>query len=97
MLAIGIFYLTIPYNTDQEIMAYLYNKIKYYRPEDVKRPRASLNYNLTEEFCADLHFPRKMWLPHLAQIVASHSFPEKTQLQSATRKPNPSHGSNFSE
>ncbi|MBC7980920.1 MAG: hypothetical protein H7Y36_10190 [Armatimonadetes bacterium] len=66
---------TILYNTDQEIMAYLFNEMEYYHPEDLKRSRVRQHYQLRDDTCAALHFPGKMWLPHMAQIVASHDFP----------------------
>lgn len=80
MLVKGMFDPSKRYNTDQEILAYLFKDMEYYHPEDLKRSRVRRQYTLSEEPCAALHFPGKMWLPHLDQITASHSFPQSSSL-----------------
>ena len=68
MLTRKMFDPAIPYNTDQEIMAYLFRDMDIYHPDDLKRSRVGKLYQLATETCAALHFPGKMWLPHLDQI-----------------------------
>lgn len=70
----------IPYNTDQEIMAYLYPRMRYYHPEDLKRTRVGAHYDLSAETCAALHFPGKMWLPHMDQIDRLSELPVRPDL-----------------
>lgn len=70
MLAKHRFDPTKPYNTDQEIMAYLYRNMEYYHPEDLKRSRRGVIYDLNSENAAALHFPGGMWREHLDQMVA---------------------------
>jgi hypothetical protein len=65
MLAQRHFDPELPDNTDQEIMAYLYRDMVYYHPEDLKRSRRGLIYDLSNDPAAALHFPGGMWLPHL--------------------------------
>lgn len=68
MLCNNMFDRSIPFASDQEIFAYLYNDMEYYHPEDLKRSRVGIIYNLADETCAALHFPGKMWRMHLDQI-----------------------------
>ncbi len=68
MLARGLFDPTRPYNTDQEIMAYLYRDMDLYHPGDLKRSRRGMIYDLATDPAAALHFPGGMWMDHLAQI-----------------------------
>lgn len=58
-----------PHNTDQEIMAFLYPKMNYYHPEDLKRSRRGVIYDFKTETAAALHFPGQMWKSHLDQIA----------------------------
>lgn len=58
------------YATDQEIFAYLFNKMEYYHPEDLKRSRLGITYSLSNNRSAALHFPGRMWEHHLNQIEA---------------------------
>lgn len=63
------------YNTDQEIMAYLFPNMEYYHPDDLKRSRVGKHYNLQEESCAALHFPGGMWqnhLDHMSELPLPH-------------------------
>lgn len=46
MLAYGLFDSTRPYNTNQEIMAYIYRDIELYYPEDLKRSRRGMIHDL---------------------------------------------------
>ena len=89
MLARGMFDPTKDYNTDQEILAYLYNDMLYYHPEDLKRSRVRRIYDLSQEPCAALHFPGKMWLPHMDQIVACHESPVGKTLSVRYQPPVP--------
>jgi hypothetical protein len=68
MLVKGMFDAAKNCATDQEIFAYLYNEMEYYHPEDLKRSRVGSVYNMSDEKCAALHFPGKMWSAHLDQI-----------------------------
>jgi hypothetical protein len=67
MLAKKMFDSTLPYNTDQEIMAYLFPDMELYHPEDLKRSRRNVTYDLATDPCAALHFPGGMWQNHLHQ------------------------------
>lgn len=69
MLARGMFDSSLRYNTDQEIMAYLYPEMEMYHPEDLKRSRVRVRYDLQAELCAALHFPGQMWRSHMDQIT----------------------------
>jgi hypothetical protein len=68
MLELGMFDPGAPYNTDQEIMAYLFREMELYHPDDLKRSRRNVVYDLATESCAALHFPGGMWREHLGQI-----------------------------
>lgn len=68
MLAEGMFDPDIPYNTDQEIMAYLFPDMTHYHIDDLKRSRVGVAYDLATVGCAALHFPGGMWRAHLGQI-----------------------------
>jgi hypothetical protein len=70
MLEDGMFNPEAPYNTDQEIMAYLYPDMMHYHIDDFKRSRVGVLYDLNRESCAALHFPGGMWKDHLDQICA---------------------------
>ena len=69
-----------PYNTDQEMMAFLYPEMEYYHPEDLKRSRRGVYYDFTAETCAALHFPGKMWETHMEQIKQLPSLPARQPL-----------------
>ena len=77
MLREGLFDPEIPYNTDQEIMAYLYPDMVHYHIDDFKRSRVGVVYDLGRENCAALHFPGGMWREHLEQI---RSLPNRPPL-----------------
>lgn len=68
MLKQGMFDPEIPYNTDQEIMAYLFADMVHYHIDDLKRSRVGVTYDLETVDCAALHFPGGMWRAHLEQI-----------------------------
>lgn len=89
MLAKGMFDSTIRYNTDQEIMAYLFRNMQLYHPEDLKRSRVRVRYDLASENCAALHFPGGMWLDHLDQIGSLTSSPAKTSTNIRYQEPEP--------
>jgi len=72
MLAKGMFDPTRRYNTDQEIMAYLFRDMELYHPEDLKRSRVRVRYDLTTDTAAALHFPGGMWRDHLDQMESLH-------------------------
>ena len=78
MLAKGMFNPTIPYNTDQEIMAYLFREMELYHPDDLKRSRRNIRYDLASDPAAALHFPGGMWVSHLNQIATCHDLPPST-------------------
>jgi hypothetical protein len=75
MLEKRMFDPTIPFNTDQEIMAYLFPKMVHYHIDDLKRSRVGSLYDLKSETCAALHFPGGMWEAHLDQIEALSAGP----------------------
>ena len=68
MLQQEMFDPEIPYNTDQEIMAYLFPEMTHYHIDDLKRSRVGVLYDLANLDCAALHFPGGMWRSHLKQI-----------------------------
>ena len=68
MLARGLFDPTIRYNTDQEIMAYLYPDMALYDPDVLKRSRRATRYDLADDPAAAIHFPGGMWQQHLDQM-----------------------------
>ena len=80
---------TIPYNTDQEIMAYLFHDMLLYHPEDLKRSRVGAHYDLARETCPALHFPGKMWLPHLDQIESLRDSADSSTVQVRYQNPVP--------
>jgi hypothetical protein len=81
MLAKGMFDSNLPYNTDQEIMAYLFRNMQLYHPEDLKRSRRNGRYDLTHEASAALHFPGGMWREHLDQISELAELAEKDSIK----------------
>jgi hypothetical protein len=72
MLECGMFDPGIPYNTDQEIMAYLFKDMELYHPDDLKRSRVRVRYDLATDPATALHFPGGMWRDHLDQMEAIH-------------------------
>jgi hypothetical protein len=74
MLEQSLFNTSHKYNTDQEIMAYLYPRMEMYHPEDFKRSRRGVRYDISADPAAALHFPGGMWRDHLDQmhLLASH-------------------------
>jgi len=88
MLRQGMFDPEIPYNTDQEIMAYLFPEMVHYHIDDMKRSRVDALYDLKAETCAALHFPGGMWRTHLDRIEAlpetSQSVPVKIRFSQPT-------------
>lgn len=64
----GMYNPSTSFAGDQEIFAYLYNNMEYYHPEDMKRGRFGVSYNLSELTCAAIHFPGGMWQFYLSQI-----------------------------
>ena len=78
MLERGLFDPALPYNTDQEIMAYLYPDMELYHPEDLKRSRRGVHYDFAAEQCVALHFPGQMWRDHLDGIAGLSVLPDKT-------------------
>jgi hypothetical protein len=96
MLERGLFDPALPYNTDQEIMAYLFPDMALYHPEDLKRSRRSIHYDFSKETCAALHFPGQMWRAHLGDIAGLSGLPEKPPLAIRYEPPVPlSHGELF--
>ena len=89
MLERGLFDPTLPYNTDQEIMAYLFPDMALYHPEDLKRSRRGIQYDFTTETCAALHFPGQMWRQHLGDIAKLSNLPEKPPLPIRFQPPVP--------
>jgi len=77
MLERGMFDPGLPYNTDQEIMAYLFKDMELYHPDDLKRSRVRVLYDLAAESAAALHFPGGMWREHLDQMDALESLPPR--------------------
>lgn len=89
MLAKGMFDPSIPYNTDQEIMAYLFRNMELYHPEDLKRSRVRVRYDLAADSSAALHFPGQMWREHLEQIEQLHKLPASAETAIRYQKPAP--------
>jgi hypothetical protein len=61
-----------PYATDQEIMAFLYPRMRLYHADDLIRSRRGIMYDLPKIKAAAIHFPGKMWESHLDIIKAFH-------------------------
>ena len=55
-------------STDQEIMAYLYPSMELYHHGDIMRSRRGRIYDLKNLDAIALHFPGRMWEPHLDQL-----------------------------
>jgi hypothetical protein len=89
MLATGMFDPTLRYNTDQEIMAYLFRDMRIYHPEDLKRSRVRVRYVLHDESCAALHFPGGMWRDHLEQMNALTSTSGRAAIEIRHERPIP--------
>ena len=89
MLAKGMFDPTIPYNTDQEIMAYLFRDMQLYHPEDLKRSRRGVHYDLKTDPSAAMHFPGGMWREHLEPIQRLGSIPLKSEANIRHQDPIP--------
>lgn len=89
MLTHKMFDPSKPYNTDQEIMAYLFRDMEYYHPEDMKRSRRNISYDLANESCAALHFPGGMWKSHLSQIEQLQKQPSKSSAEARYQSPVP--------
>jgi len=87
MMEKGLFDPTKRYNTDQEIMAYLYPEMVLYHPDDLKRSRRATHYDLAEDQAAAIHFPGGMWNAHLDQMARLNAHagrdPENIRYQSA--------------
>ena len=79
MLESGLFDHTADYNTDQEIMAYLFPGLTHYHIDDFKRSRVGVRYDLRAETCIALHFPGGMWKDHLDQIAALDDEPDRPE------------------
>lgn len=56
------------FSTDQEMLAFIYPNIEHYHPDDLKRSRIGIQYDLASDPCAALHFPGRMWKEHMNQI-----------------------------
>jgi hypothetical protein len=61
-----------PYATDQEIMAFLFPEMLLYHADDLLRSRRGIMYDLLKIKAAAIHFPGKMWEPHLDRIETFH-------------------------
>jgi hypothetical protein len=68
MLERGLFDSSKKYNTDQEIMAYLYSDMEIYHFNDLKRTRRGAIYDLENDTASAIHFPGGMWQSHLEQM-----------------------------
>jgi hypothetical protein len=68
MLGKGMYDRNRRYPGDQEIMAYLFPSMELYHPEDIKRSRVGVCYNLKNDTSSAIHFPGQMWRNHLDQI-----------------------------
>ena len=89
MLVRGMFDPTLPYNTDQEIMAYLFRDMEIYHPEDLKRSRVRKTYDLASDASAALHFPGQMWLGHLDQIESLETLAQRAAASIRYQDPVP--------
>ena len=89
MLEKGMFDPSLRYNTDQEIMAYLFRDMRIYHPEDLKRSRVRVRYDLAAESCAALHFPGGMWRDHLPQMDALTSTAGRAAVEIRQQDPVP--------
>ena len=89
MLAKGMFDPSIRYNTDQEIMAYLFRNMELYHGDDLKRSRRNIRYDLASDPAAALHFPGGMWREHLDQIDRLVGLPERPKSRIRYQPPSP--------
>ena len=89
MLAKGMFDPTKRYNTDQEIMAYLFPDMVLYHPDDLKRSRRNVIYDLATEPAAALHFPGGMWLQHRGQFPSLATLPARPAVAIRQQAPVP--------
>jgi len=89
LLAKKMFDPNRPYPGDQEIMAYLYPRMELYHPEDFKRSRVGLHYDLQNDESAALHFPGRMWQAHLQQIeeLERHPPPQPAVMRFQASEP----------
>jgi hypothetical protein len=84
----GLYEPVASWATDQEIMAFLYPSMLLYHPDDLMRSRRGMLYDLSNLKAAALHFPGRMWEPHLGQMeqlhlaAASEGFPLPRLLDS---------------
>jgi hypothetical protein len=89
LLSEGLYEPGDSWATDQEIMAFLFSSMLLYHPDDLMRSRRGMIYNLSNLKAAALHFPGRMWEPHLDQmeqllpVTASEEFPLPRLLDSA--------------
>lgn len=89
MLRQGMFDPEIPYNTDQEIMAYLFPEMVHYHIDDMKRSRVDALYDLKAETCAAIHFPGGMWRAHIEQIDELRKSLQSTPVKIRFSQPSP--------
>lgn len=68
LLSEGLYDPAAPLATDQELMAFLYPSMLLYHAEDLMRSRRGIIYDVLKLDATALHFPGKMWEPHLTQI-----------------------------
>jgi hypothetical protein len=60
-----------------------------YHPEDLKRSRRGMTYDLATDRSAALHFPGGMWLPHMDQIEALAGSRPQTAIAIRHQEPVP--------
>ena len=69
-LAEGLFDADHPWATDQELLALLYPRCRIFSMSDFDRSRRGITYDLERLNAVALHFPGRMWKPHLAAVAA---------------------------
>ena len=62
---------SLPDNTDQEIMGYLFPAMDLHHPKDLKRRVWNVRCNLATEPAAALHFPGGMCRGHIDQMTST--------------------------
>lgn len=81
LLSKGLYDPGSAWATDQEIMAYLYPRMRLYHPDDLMRSRRGMIYDLSKLKAAALHFPGRMWEPHLGQLDSLHPVAETHEVR----------------
>jgi hypothetical protein len=81
LLSEGLYNPESAWATDQELMAFLYPCMRLYHPDDLMRSRRGMIYDLPKLEAAALHFPGRMWEPHLEQLDSVNPIAETLEAR----------------